>query len=85
MLALARGDAVRALTLAAAAAHSRQLISTPLPQAEQQKLDRTLLPAWKSLSEAEGKRAWAAGSAMNLEESIRYSLEEPAIGPRQDQ
>jgi predicted ATPase/DNA-binding winged helix-turn-helix (wHTH) protein len=78
-LALILGDAERALTLAAAAAHSRQLISAPLPQAEQEKLDRTLLPAWKSLSEAEGNRAWAEGSAMSLEQSIRYSLEEPAI------
>jgi predicted ATPase/DNA-binding winged helix-turn-helix (wHTH) protein/Flp pilus assembly protein TadD len=78
-LALVRGDPMRALTLAAAAAHSRQLITAPLPQAEQRKLDRTLLPAWKLLSEAEAKKAWAEGSAMSLEQSIRYSLDEPAI------
>ncbi len=76
-LALAQGHAERALKLAAAAAHLRQLISAPLPQAEQSKLDQTLLPAWKSLSEAEGKRAWAEGSAMSLEKAIQYSLEEP--------
>jgi len=76
-LALARGNAARALTLAGAAAHLRELISAPLPHAEQQKLDRTLLPAWKSLGQAEGKGAWAEGSAMSLEQSIRYSLEEP--------
>ena len=79
-LAIARGDVARALTLAAAAAHLRQLISAPLPQAEQQKLERTLLPAWESLSEAEGKGAWAQGSAMSLEQSTQYSQEEPAIG-----
>jgi hypothetical protein len=56
----------------------RQLIGAPLPQAEQQKLDRTLLLAWKSLSEAQGQQAWEAGSAMTLEDSIRYSLEEPS-------
>jgi predicted ATPase/DNA-binding winged helix-turn-helix (wHTH) protein len=78
-LALARGHAARALTLAAAAAHLRQLISAPLPQAEQLKLDRTLLAAWKSLSEPEGKGAWAGGSAMSMEEAIQYSLEE--LGP----
>jgi predicted ATPase/DNA-binding winged helix-turn-helix (wHTH) protein len=75
-LALARGHAARALKLAAAAAHLRQLISAPLPQAEQSKLDRTLLPAWKSLSDAEGKGAWEEGSAMSLEKAVEYSLEE---------
>lgn len=76
-LALARGDAARALTLAAAAAHLRRLISAPLPQAEQFKLDRALLPAWESLSEQEGKRAWAEGSTMALEKAIQYCLEKP--------
>jgi tetratricopeptide (TPR) repeat protein len=75
-LALARGGAARALTRAAAAAHLRRLIGAPLPQAEQLKLDRTLLPAWKSLSEPEGKSAWAEGSEMRLEKAIQYSLEE---------
>jgi hypothetical protein len=54
-LALAQGHPARALTLAAAAAHLRQLISAPLPRAEQSKLDRTLLPAWKSLSEPKAR------------------------------
>ncbi len=76
-LALAQGHAERALKLAAAAAHLRCLISAPLSQAEQFKLDQTLLPAWKSLSEPEGKDAWAEGSAMSLEKAIQYSLEEP--------
>ena len=76
-LALARGHAARALTLAAAAAHLRQSISAPLPQAEQLKLDQTLLPAWKSLNKADGEAAWAEGSAMSVEKAVRYSLEEP--------
>jgi predicted ATPase len=75
VLALAQGHAPRALTLAAAAAHLRWLISAPLPQAEQAKLDRALLPAWKSLGETEGKDAWAQGAAMNMEKAIKYSLE----------
>ena len=80
-LALARKQAARALTLAAAAAHLRQLVGAPLPQEEQLKLDHTLLPAWKSLSEEEGRQAWAEGSAMSLEKAIDYSLEKsgPAI------
>ena len=76
-LALAQGHAERALKLAAVAAHLRQLIGAPLHQGEQSKLDQTMLPAWESLSEAEGKRAWAEGSAMSLEKAIQYSLEEP--------
>ena len=76
-LALARGQAARALKLAGAAAHLRQLIGAPLPPAEQTKLDRTLLSAWEKLSEPEGKGVWAEGSAMSLEKAIQYSLEEP--------
>ena len=73
-LALARGHAARALTLAAAAAHLRQQISAPLPQAEQSKLDGTLLLAWQALSESEGKSAWEEGSVMSLEKALEYSL-----------
>jgi tetratricopeptide (TPR) repeat protein len=75
-LALAQGQAERALALAAAASHVRQLISAPLHQAEKSKLDRALLPAWQCLVEAEGMRAWTKGSEMSLEEAIQYSLEE---------
>jgi len=75
-LALARRHPARTLTLAAVAAHLRQLISARLPQAEQSKLNQTLLLAWESLNDAEGKRAWAEGSVMSLEKAIQYSLEE---------
>ena len=76
-LALAQGHAGRALRLASAAAHLRRLISTPLPKAEQSKLDQKLLPAWESLTGPEGNSAWAEGSAMDLETAIQYCLEEP--------
>jgi predicted ATPase/DNA-binding winged helix-turn-helix (wHTH) protein len=76
-LALARGDAVRALKLVAAAAHLRRLISAPLFHTEQLKLDQMLTPAWKSLSGPDANGAWAEGSGMSLEEAVRYSLEEP--------
>ena len=76
-LAAARGQAARALKLAAAATHLRQMISAPLPQAEQSKLDQNLSPAWKSLGEADGKGTWAQGSAMSIESAIQYSLHEP--------
>jgi predicted ATPase/DNA-binding winged helix-turn-helix (wHTH) protein len=76
-LAVAQGQAARALKLAAAAAHLRELIRAPLPQAEKEKLDRMLLPAWQAFTGQEGKAAWAEGSAMDLEEAVQYSLEEP--------
>jgi predicted ATPase/DNA-binding winged helix-turn-helix (wHTH) protein len=76
-LAVAQGNAERALKLAAAAAQLRCLISAPLHQAEQSKLDQTLLVAWNSLSETEAKRTWEAGFAMSVEKAIQYSLQEP--------
>jgi len=76
-LALAQGHAERALKLAAAAAHLRQLISAPLHLAEQSKLNQSICPAWEALSEEAGKRAWAEGSAMSMENAVQYSLEEP--------
>jgi tetratricopeptide (TPR) repeat protein len=76
-LALRIGHPRRALTLAAAAAHLRELISAPLPQADQSKVDEALLPAWELLNELERKIAWEAGSAMTTEQAIDYALEEP--------
>jgi predicted ATPase/DNA-binding winged helix-turn-helix (wHTH) protein len=81
-LALAEGHAARALTRAAAAAQLRRLISATLTQAEQSKFDRTLVPAWKTLSDPEGKDAWAKGAAMSPEKAMQYSLEElDAVSP----
>jgi hypothetical protein len=75
-LVLAQGRAEDALRLAAAAAQLRQSIGAPLPQTEQLQLDQTLLLAWRSVSDDEGKRAWAEGSAMDLENAVQYSLGE---------
>jgi len=75
-LALAEGHAARALTLAAAARQLRRVIGASLSQSEQSSLDRTLGPAWKSISELEGKVAWTKGSAMSLESAMQYSLSE---------
>jgi tetratricopeptide (TPR) repeat protein len=76
-LALAEGHAPRALTLAAAARQLRRLIGASLSQSEQSGLDRKLAPAWKAISQFEGKVAWTKGSAMSLEDAMQYSLEEP--------
>jgi predicted ATPase/DNA-binding winged helix-turn-helix (wHTH) protein len=74
-LAAHEGHAARALKLAAAATHLRRLISVPLPQSEQSRLDRCLLLARKSLSEAQQKEVWSEGLAMGTAEAMRYCLE----------
>jgi len=75
-LALAQSQPERALKLAGAADHLRNLICAPLHPAEQAKLDQTLFPAWASLGETEGRRSWAEGAAMPLERAVQYSLGE---------
>jgi predicted ATPase len=75
-LALAEQNSPRALTLAAAAAQLRRLISAPLPLAEQSRFDRWLSPAWETLSKQEGKDAWVKGAGMSPEKAMRYSLEQ---------
>jgi predicted ATPase/DNA-binding winged helix-turn-helix (wHTH) protein len=74
-LALAQRQPVRALKLAAAATHTRRIIGAFLPQAEQSKLDRKLLPAWQSMGEAQAKDAWETGLTMSLESAIQYCLD----------
>jgi predicted ATPase/DNA-binding winged helix-turn-helix (wHTH) protein len=72
--AMAKGDARRALSVAAAAAHLRQILSNQLPPAEQSKLDQKLASAWKQLGEVEGQKAWTGGYGMALDNAIRYAL-----------
>lgn len=72
--AIAKGDTRRALSVAAAASHLRQVLSNPLPPAEQSKLDQKLASAWAQLGEFEGKQAWTDGYAMTLENAVRYAL-----------
>jgi predicted ATPase/DNA-binding winged helix-turn-helix (wHTH) protein len=86
-LAAARGQAKRAITLAAAAEHLRRIIGVPLPQAEQSKLDQNLSAAWELIDEEDGKAAWSKGFAMNLETIVQFSLCEPSstIAGSQDQ
>jgi len=73
-----RGNSIRALKLAAAAAHLRVHLGAPLTPADQAKLDESLSSAWRSLPGLKGKQAWAEGSAMSVETAIQYSLEDPA-------
>jgi len=74
--AMAKGNARRALSVAAAASHLRQVVSNPLPPAEQSKLNQKLFPAWNQLGEVEGKQVWNEGYGMTMENAIRYALAE---------
>jgi predicted ATPase/DNA-binding winged helix-turn-helix (wHTH) protein len=76
-LAAASGDAIRALTLAAAADHLRSRIGAPLPPAERIKLDDGLSAARETLNSAEGKIAWQRGLEMPLQSAILFALEGP--------
>jgi tetratricopeptide (TPR) repeat protein len=72
--ALSNREPRQALSAAAAAAHLRQTISAPLFPAEQSKLDQQLQRAWQKLGEIEGKKAWAEGTAMALNDAIELAL-----------
>ena len=75
-VALHKGDARRALSVAAAASHLRHLVSAPLPSTEKLKLDQKMADVRHQLGEPESKRAWEEGYAMNMESAIRYALPE---------
>jgi hypothetical protein len=76
-MAVVGGHSARALTLAAAARQLRRTVGAHLSQSEKSSLDRTLAPAWNALSQLEGKVAWTKGSAMSLDDAMRYSLDAP--------
>jgi tetratricopeptide (TPR) repeat protein len=74
-LAATRGQARRAIILAAAADHLRQLIGAPLPPAEQWKLGANLSAAWSSIDEEDGRAAWTKGTSMSLENAVLFLRE----------
>jgi tetratricopeptide (TPR) repeat protein len=73
-LALFNGEPRQALAAVAAATHLRQTVSAPLLPADQTRLDQQLQRAWQQLGEAEGKKAWAEGSTMPLDDAIQLAL-----------
>jgi predicted ATPase len=73
--AIAQSRPERALRLAGAAASLRKTLGTPIPAAEQEKLERSLDPARRALSGESGAAAWMEGWEMPLEEAIREALE----------
>jgi hypothetical protein len=84
-LALAKGDARRALLVVSAAANLRESLGAPLPPAEQKKLDDRMLGAWESLSETDAESAWAEGREIALEDVIKLAVAaEPATQSSRD-
>jgi predicted ATPase/DNA-binding winged helix-turn-helix (wHTH) protein/predicted negative regulator of RcsB-dependent stress response len=75
-VALHKGDARRALSVAAAASHLRHLVSAPLPSTEKLKLDQKMADVRHQLGEPESRKVWDEGYAMNIEAAIRYALPE---------
>ena len=65
----------RALRLAGASAALRRMLGTPLPPAEQAKLERSLEPARQSLSNTGASAAWLEGWVMPMEKAIQVAIE----------
>lgn len=78
-LEAARGNACRALTLAAAADHLRNQIGAPLPHSERIKLDRELSTAWENTDTDKGKEAWQEGQEMQLQTAILLAIEQSSL------
>jgi tetratricopeptide (TPR) repeat protein len=75
-VAAANGNAIRALTLEAAADRFRNQIGVPLPAADRAGLTQGLCSARETLQSTEGKLAWQRGSEMPIESAIQFALEE---------
>jgi predicted ATPase len=72
--AAAQGQATRSLRLAGAAAVLRQNIGAPLTPAEQVKLEASLDPARRGMSNTSGATAWLQGWALTMDEVIDEAL-----------
>lgn len=71
----ASGNAIRALTLEAAADRLRNQMGAPLTTADRARLTERLCSARKILDSTEGRMAWQRGSEMSLESAILFALE----------
>ena len=79
-LAVAQGEAVRALRLGGAADALRQTYGVTIGSTEQAAFRRRLEPAWQALGEEAGETAWEEGRAMTVEEAVDLALAEPGTG-----
>ncbi len=65
-----------ALQLCATATALRLKEQTPLPPAEQEPFDQTVIAARAALDEVTFSRAWAAGAALTQDDVISYAMME---------
>ena len=72
--AAAQREGERSLRLAGAAAALRQNIGAPLTPAEQAKLEASLHPARRALTDTVGTKAWLEGWALSVEKAIEEVL-----------
>jgi hypothetical protein len=73
-LAAGKGDAERALRLAAAGAHVGDPISQPAYAIRLAEVEQALAPARESLGEGSAAMVWAEGQAMTQEVAVAYAL-----------
>jgi hypothetical protein len=73
-LAALQEQYAQALRLVGAAANARAELGSPLPPAEQAKLDAALAPARIALAEA-AEPAWQQGQALDLLQAVAAALE----------
>ena len=79
-LAVAQGEAARALRLGGATDALRQTYGVTIGPTEQAAFRRRLEPAWRALGEEAGETAWEEGRAMTLEEAVDLAFAEPGTG-----
>ena len=71
--AAAGGAAERALRLAGAVAGLRDRLGASLSAAERDRLERRVMPAIERLPADAGESAWREGTAMSMDEVVRYA------------
>jgi tetratricopeptide (TPR) repeat protein len=74
-MAAARGYAVRAIQLGAAAEALRVALGVPLAEEDRADHDRTMHAVYGALGEEAAAAAWAAGRALSFEDAVALGLE----------
>jgi tetratricopeptide (TPR) repeat protein len=75
-IAALQAQHMRALSLVSAAAAARASLGSPLPPADQAKLDAALAPSRQALGEL-AQQAWEQGQALDLFAAVAEALEHP--------
>jgi tetratricopeptide (TPR) repeat protein len=79
-LAVATHAPKRAVMILGAAARLREGIGLPVPVHDERELKRVAMAARAALGDAAFEHAWREGSTMELEDAVRYALNDRAAG-----